>query len=525
VTTSILQSTIPNTASSVDVPDAVLLPYQQAWIEDKAPLKVMEKSRRIGITWAESADNVLTAASQNGSNVFYISATQDMALEYIEACAMWARAYDMAAGEIEESIFKDGDKEIQTYRILFPKSGHRVVGLSSSPSNLRGKQGVIVLDEGAFQKSLAELQKAAMAMLMWGDKVRILSTHNGADNPFNELIEEIRAGKRKGSVHRVTFNEAVAQGLYHRVCLRRGIEWTAEGERQWVADVRDYYGDDADEELDVIPSQGGGRYLPLSLIDARMSADTPIVREKWALEFAHEPDNLREAEIDEWCEEHLKPILSQFDKELNHNFGEDFARIGDLTVITVSEQGRDLVNRQRIQVELAQCPYRQQEQILFYIVDRLPRFSGGALDNRGNGGYLAERAQQRYGSTHIECVDLSEKFYIENMPRFKAHLEDATLTDIPRDRETRDDLRAIQRINGVPKIPKVKTQASGKRQSQRHGDSAIALFLCNYAATSMDPAPIEWTAAPLRKSRWDEIEIEVDGDDDDDVSFSGEGAW
>jgi len=35
---------------------AVLLPYQQAWIADKSQLKVAEKSRRIGLTWAEAAD-------------------------------------------------------------------------------------------------------------------------------------------------------------------------------------------------------------------------------------------------------------------------------------------------------------------------------------------------------------------------------------------------------------------------------------------------------------------------------------
>src|SRR5258708_5439613 len=31
----------------------VLLPYQMRWIADPAPVKVAEKSRRVGITWAE----------------------------------------------------------------------------------------------------------------------------------------------------------------------------------------------------------------------------------------------------------------------------------------------------------------------------------------------------------------------------------------------------------------------------------------------------------------------------------------
>lgn len=52
---------IPDT-SGYDAPP-VLLPYQQRWVADASPLKVIEKSRRTGITWAEASDNVLTAAS------------------------------------------------------------------------------------------------------------------------------------------------------------------------------------------------------------------------------------------------------------------------------------------------------------------------------------------------------------------------------------------------------------------------------------------------------------------------------
>ena len=85
---------------------------------------------------------MLIASRIDGSNVFYISATQDMAIEFIEACALWARAFDLAAGQVEEGIFfDDGDKQIKTYKIDFPKSGKRIVALSSRPANHRVKQG------------------------------------------------------------------------------------------------------------------------------------------------------------------------------------------------------------------------------------------------------------------------------------------------------------------------------------------------------------------------------------------------
>ncbi|WP_244161132.1 hypothetical protein [Pseudomonas anguilliseptica] len=57
-----LYQAISNTANVAVVP-AVLLGYQKGWIGIRAPLKVGEKSRRIGLTWAEAADNVLVAAS------------------------------------------------------------------------------------------------------------------------------------------------------------------------------------------------------------------------------------------------------------------------------------------------------------------------------------------------------------------------------------------------------------------------------------------------------------------------------
>lgn len=88
--------------------------------------------------------------------------------------------------------------------------------------------------------------------------------------------------------------------------------------------------------------------------------------------------------------------------------GEDFGRTGDLTVHVPLIQAQNLVRRVPFIVELRNVPFRQQEQIAFYLLDRLPRFTGGAFDARGNGQYLAEVAMQRYGASRIQQVMLSE---------------------------------------------------------------------------------------------------------------------
>lgn len=540
--------------AGADAPPPVLLPYQQTWIADESQLKVAEKPRRSGMTWAEAADNVLIAASEGGSNVFYISATQDMAREYIEAVAMWTRAYDYAATEISEGLYDDTSedgaaKHIKTYEVRYPATGRRIVALSSRPTNLRGKQGVIVIDEGAFAADLAGLIKAAMAMLLWGDKVRIISTHDGVENPFNVLIQEIRAGKRgKGAtVHRFTFADAVSQGLYERVCLRRGIAWTPEGQASWVADAYAFYGDDAAEELDVVPSQSAGAYLSLALIEQRMSkieGGPAIVRGKWDDAFAYLPESVRMHAIRGWCKEQLKPHLDRLSPLRRHVFGQDFARNRDQSVITVLEEDTDLTCRPQITIELANCPFSSQEQILKFIVDALgaKRFRGGAMDATGNGAALAEAMAQRYGVEMIEQVKLNDSFYLAHMPKLKAALQDGTVTDIPRDDALRDDLRSIKLVQGVPKIPRVDTQSAGAKaaaadagsKQRRHGDFAIALFLAVYAF-HREVGEIAWTAAAPNARHWSEPQdkqavsaMRMRPKHDDDFagdSFGGKAGW
>jgi len=454
---------------------------------------VIEKSRRTGLTWGEAADNVLTAATARtagGQNVYYIAYNQDMTVEYIQACAMWARMFNYAASEIEEGFWEadEDDKNVKTYTIRFPDSGFRIVALSSRPSNLRGRQGIIVIDEAAFHDQLEALLKAALAMLIWGGCVRVISTHNGVDNPFNELVNDIRAGKRKGIVHRITFKESVADGLYQRVCLRLGKTWSAEDEAAWMAGVYAFYGDGAEEELDCIPANSGGTWLSRALIESRMSPDTPVLRWECAPGFELLPDHIRVAEARDWLDAGMAPLLKALPHDAISFNGEDFGRSGDLTVHVPLIQTQNLVRRVPFMVELRNVPFRQQEQIAFYLLDRLPRFTGAAFDARGNGQFLAEYAMQRYGASRIQQVMLTESWYREHMPPVKAALEDGTLTDLPRDADVLADMRAVEVIKGVPRIPDKRT--TGEDKGKRHGDAAVAVALAYFASREINKGPV-----------------------------------
>lgn len=475
-----------------------LLPYQQRWSADRAQVKVCEKSRRIGLSWGEAADTALLAASASGMDAWYIGYTKDMAEEFIRDCADWARSYGLAASEIEEGeeVFVQGDekKSIKTFTIRFA-SGWRITALSSSPRNLRGKQGRVIIDEAAFHTDLGELLKAALALLIWGGEVHVISTHDGAENPFNELVQDIRAGKKPYALHRITFDEAVADGLYERVCLRTGREASDEDRARWVADIRAQYGDNAEEELDCVPKSGGGAWLNRAVIEARMYA-APVLR--WrapADDFVLWPEALRTAEMRDWLDEHVLPELAALDPDLASGFGEDFGRSGDLTVIAPFQIERDLTRRFPFLVELSNCPFDQQREALFYIGDRLPRLRAGKLDARGNGQYLAEKAQQRWGAQRIECVMLSQTWYRENTAPLKSAFEDGTIA-VPRDADVLDDLRAFQVQKGIPLIPE--GRGRGRDGLQRHGDAGVAILLA-YAASRAEaevPAGDTVEAAP-----------------------------
>jgi phage FluMu gp28-like protein len=417
----------------------------------------------------------------------------EMAREFIDYAADWSRQLTPAAAAVEDHIFTDPDRperEIKAFRVQFA-SGFKVLALPSVPRALRGMQGLVILDEAAFHDDLEALLKAAFALLIWGGRVVVISTHDGDQNPFNLLVQDIRAGRKPYRLLRCTFDDALAQGLYRRICLVKGDAWSPEAEARWRAEIIAQYGDAADEELHVIPSPTSGTALPAPLIEARMEPGIPVLRWACKAEFVHWAEHLRVAEARDWCDANIAPVLLAHDQTLPHAIGMDFGRSVDLSVIWVFAIRKDLVRHTPLVIELSNVPFEQQRQVLFYLMDRLPRLRAGKIDATGNGAYLGEVAMQRYGA-RIEPLKLSEPWYRDNMPPMKAAFEDAMLT-IPRDRDIMDDLRALKLVRGVIRVP--------ERQAgdTRHGDAAIALALA-YAASRAEPEEYGYRAAGQRPS-------------------------
>lgn len=491
-----------------------LLSYQANTIAllESAACRVLfiEKSRRIGLTWGFASYAVLRAARSReagGMDVMYISYSQEMTREFIDACAMWSRAYNQAALEMEEFLFDDSDKEgersIQAFRIKFA-SGFEVIGLSSAPRSLRGKQGVVMIDEAAFVDNLKELLKAALAFLMWGGQVVVCSTHNGVENEFNVQIQDILSGRSAYKHMRIDFDEALQAGLYERICLVTGKEWTPEAEADWREDIIKFYGDGADEELFCIPTMGSGTWLSAPLIEARMTSDAPVLSLELPLDFLQRPKLDQEAVVAPFIEQ-LAAALSLLDPELLYAFGFDFARVADLSVATLLALTKNLRRETALTVEMRGVPGDEQKQIVKMILKAVPRLIGAAFDATGMGWTVAEDMGRIFGlrendqgSGLVWAIKFSQDWYRINMPPVKAAFEDNAISISKNDNHLAD-LRLVKVIRGIPMVPPVRVGETGKK---RHGDYTIALALA-YFASRMQWHEYGYVAVPRASTKFD----------------------
>jgi phage FluMu gp28-like protein len=468
--------------------DGIFHEYQKEAIalSHEHDLLVVEKGRRTGLTWAFAGDDVVTAAtrtSEGGDDVFYIGPSFDMALEYIEACAGFAKAFMGIDALVNEEMFEDEildqpgkTRKITSYKIEFA-SGHKIQALTSAPSSIRGRQGLIRIDEGAFHKDLERVLAAGLPLTILGARVVIISTHDGVDNPFNKLIQEIRSGEQAGHVVTIPFSLAVEQGIYERVATIKGWDLTQEAKDKWVAKVRKNLGKRGDQELECIPSKSAGKWLAFDLIERAEEPGAPIIRLAYDDAFAFRPDEERLADITAWCERELAPWLETLDGS-PHGVGGDFARFSDLSVIWILQELEDRSWRTPFVVEMRNVPFTEQLFVWVFILKRIRRWRA-KVDAHGNGAFLAERLQQLFGVALVEAVKALMAWWAAQGPPLHQRFVDGRIL-IPQHRDIATDLRMVEMINGAPRVPEVRTKETSDEgestEGKRHGDDAVALF-------------------------------------------------
>ena len=109
-------------------------------------------------------------------------------------------------------------KQAEQRTILRLANGSTLTLISSNINAQAGKRGSRILDEFALHEDPEALYNVAYPGITWGGQLEIISTHRGAHNFFNRLIEEARNGNPKNiSLHRVTLADALEQGFLQKL--------------------------------------------------------------------------------------------------------------------------------------------------------------------------------------------------------------------------------------------------------------------------------------------------------------------
>lgn len=459
----------------------VFFQYQKEWLWDTAKVKVASKSRRIGLTWAEAFDSVMIASAEKidgGSDYLYVSTREDLAKVFIDTCSDWARqlcGYREDDWKADNVMWESEDEAIKAYSITF-MSGYKIYALSSNPSNMRGMQGTVCLDEAAHQQNLSNLLKAAMALLMWGGKLRIISTHHGEANVFNSIIKQIKQGKSNFSYHEYPIDRALNDGLFKRICETTGEEWTQQKENEWLTELVQSYGEHAAEELYCQPSSGSGQFFNRAVVQDAAQIQGGVLRFICSQEFINKSRGEQVSVVQNWLEDFVSPYIKNY-IETNYKTyaGLDFGRSHDLTVLSILIEDVNHMRSIPLIIELRNCPFHCQAQITKYVLRKFKRLRKAAFDATGNGSYLAEEMAIEFGTHRVNQVKLSTDFYLSHFPRYKSALGLKALT-IPNDEDIIDDHLTVQLVNGVPKVP-TNMDFIGSDMLPRHGDAAISLML------------------------------------------------
>lgn len=231
----------------------VFLPYQTAWLTDKNPISVTEKSRQIGWSFIHAFRAVFKASS-NKRDTLVTSYNKSSVKVFIKDCTFWARLFNtIHTITTNQEIIKD--RFISIFELRF-SNGRIIRAVSGDSVNMRGISGWdIIIDEAAYRaQPLDDILASASANIIHGGTIRIGSTHCGEDSDFNKLVQDIKNYKKPYQLHKTTFKEAITEGLYKRICLKKGETWTFEKELIWMESIYSMYGHRAIEELDAVPS-------------------------------------------------------------------------------------------------------------------------------------------------------------------------------------------------------------------------------------------------------------------------------
>jgi phage FluMu gp28-like protein len=415
--------------------DHYFLKFQRDWIQDNSRLKICQKSRQVGLSYADSYDSVRKAAVSPGRDVWVMSRDEAQAKQYIRYCKRWANILHFAATEHGERVIKLQQGKAVLVQMLTFASRASIFALSSNPDAIVGKTGHVKLDEFALHKDQRTLYAVAKPVIQWGGTLSVISTHRGAQTVFNEIITDIQQrGNRMGwSLHTVPIQRAVEEGLVEKINAAAG---RSDSREAWLARQRAECIDEEQwlQEYCCVPADEAAAFISYELVNACTEPALRLVSLEDLLDSLSSSGG--EGRGEEARQSHTPSLHHS-----NLYLGLDVARKKDLCVFDVGERIGDVV-WDRLRIELLNRPFGEIEETLYRLL-KLPQLKRACLDSTGMGLQLAERAQERF-EWKVEPITFTAGSKEELATGLKMDLEKRQVR-LADDETLRADLRGIRK--------------------------------------------------------------------------------
>lgn len=431
--------------------DAYFLPYQVEHILDESPASLEEKSRRIGITYANSYKHCRRRNRIDyRRDLWFSSADDSAAFEYAQYCRQWCELMEVAIREILETPEDSSGYKFNNYVIVFP-NGSRVNCMSSNPKRFRSKGGDVVLDEFAWHEDAGKMWDAASPCTTWGFTIEMLSTHNGRNSVFNWFITQINKVLRGEttfdklhllhfSLRRTTIVDAVNQGLAEKVYKLDHV--SPEAREKFLKDCRARCRneDQWNQEYMCIPSEEETTLISYDLYNKCVDAEC----------LTEKADNLV-------------------------YIGYDIGRRHDRSIFWIAELVGDVLVTREV-VNLHNVDYSTQ---LGIGENLFAKYNVGRLcgDYTGKGDAVIEFLQRKFGTYAVEPVTFTNPRKDHMAGLVLSRMED-TRCRLPDDIKIRESFHGIRKTMTADNRPRY----DAARTDEGHSDEFWAFALCCEAA-------------------------------------------
>lgn len=479
------------------------LPYQARWIHDNSPIKLYEKTRRGGITYATSYRCVDKCLREKPGSSFvqWVSSRDELtAKEFItDYVAMWAKeankiAREMAQG-FEDAVGLDGDhfevvdeRHGITARVVRFKNGARIVSLSSNPLAFAGKGGDVLIDEWDLHEDQAAIYDMAFPCITWGGQLELVSAYSptgSEDTEFAKMCKAVKEGTRQGvSFHRTTIVDAIDDGFVEKVNevkAKRGIppqtrDAFLKAQRDGCRTIGAF-----NSQYMCIPNLASGD----SLVS---SADRAASKSAFDIFRMHLVGDGTELDVVDPC---AKPYIDiEFWREIFKDcerlaFGWDIAVTGDLASMWINRQEGE---RRKLVVSLTfkRCKLETQRQIAEAMYDAGSDMVGCG-DKSAIGYSDCVKLELKYPGRFIGIVfSGNSKLIVMSAMQgaFERHLQ-MLPTEYP---EISADIGAMK-TGKTPQNRLTFIHGNNDYLPDSHCDIAVSCGLANYAADTIDCGP------------------------------------